>query len=245
MNSMHIKKIASMVCIAAGCFAAATTYANPYTAQIRSGDKVFQVTDNFSSSNTLQRTFTSGGKTLYASNLTIEPNAMDIHVVKAHSSQLGRFRVSKGKLDVFDANDVSLWSEPLKARMCPPEMLGEFVRAHWALLQTNSPAVNCLTPIIKAKKVAPLKVVRLADLFSGQRVVEFSAGSLGMRFFMTPTQLVFSADGNSLLSHNGQFESSATIEGTPSYMRGQATYDKPRAILVMPESLFAASAQLK
>ena len=245
MNSIHINKIASLVCVAAGCFAAATTYANPYTAQIRSGDKVFQVTDNLISSNALERNFTSGGKTLYATNVTIEPNVINISVVKAHASQLGRFKVSAGKLDVFDANGAPLWSEPLKARMCPPEMLGEFVRAHWAFLQIDSPAMNCLTPIIKAKKVAPLKVVRLADLPGGQRVVEFSAGSLGMRFFMTATQLVFSADGNSLLSHNGQFESSATIEGSPSYMRGQATYDKPKPIMAMPESLFAASAQLK
>lgn len=245
MNSIHINKIASLVCVAAGCFAAATTYANPYTAQIRSGDKVFQVTDNLISSNALERNFTSGGKTLYATNVTIEANVINISVVKAHASQLGRFKVSAGKLDVFDANGAPLWSEPLKARLCPPEMLGEFVRAHWAFLQIDSPAMNCLTPIIKAKKVAPLKVVRLADLPGGQRVVEFSAGSLGMRFFMIATQLVFSADGNSLLSHNGQFESSATIEGSPSYMRGQATYDKPKPIMAMPESLFAASAQLK
>jgi hypothetical protein len=246
MNALLMKKLVQVFSIGAACLSvAAISQANPYTAQIRSGDQVFQVSDNLISPTSLQRTFTSGSKTLYESNVSIQPNTIDIHVVKAHPSQLGRFNVSSGQLKVFDANGAPLWSEPLKARMCPPELLGEFVRAHWNLLQTTSPPLACLTPIIKAKKVAPLKVVRLADLPSGQRVVEFSAGSLGMRFFMISTKLTFSPDGNTLLSHNGQFESSATIEGSASYLRGQGSYSKPRVIMPLPESIFAADAASK
>jgi hypothetical protein len=245
MNVIIMKKMVRSFSIAACCSLAAVSQANSYTAQIRAGDQVFKVTDNLINPTSLQRTFSFGTKTLYESNVSIQSKAIDIHVVKAHPSQLGRFNVSLGMLYVFDANGAPLWSEPLKARMCPPELLGEFVRAHWDLLQTSSTPLACLTPIIKAKKVAPLKAVRLADLPGGQRVVEFSAGSLGMRFFMTSTRLTFSPDGNSLLSHNGQFESSTTTEGSPTYMRGQATYGNPRAIMPLPESMFAASAAKK
>jgi hypothetical protein len=246
MNVIIMKKVVRVFCIGTASFFAATvSQANPYTAQIRSGEQIFQVSDSVLSPSSLQRTFTAGSRSLYVSNVSIQPNTIDIHVVKAHPSQLGRFNVSSGKLNVFDSNGAPLWSEPLKARMCPPELLGEFVRAHWNLLQTTSPPLACLTPIIKAKKVAPLKAQRLKDLPGGQRVVEFSAGSLGMRFFMTPTRLVFAPDGNSLLSHNGQFESSATTVGSASYMRGQATYNKPREIIPLPESMFAASAEFQ
>lgn len=194
---------------------------------------------------TTERYFSEGGTSLYRTRIRQSASGFEVDVLEGHPSQRGRFSVEGGRLAVFDAAGAPLWNEPLRERLCLPELLGEFVRAHWELLALGAQPLRCVTPIIKAKKVAPLQLRRMPDSADGERVVEVSAGSLGMRFFVVPTRLTFSPDGSRLNAQSGQFEAPRSIDGSASYLRGQATYTRSRPIPVWPISAFAPAAPAK
>ena len=103
--------------------------------------------------------------------------------------------------------------------------------------------MECVVPIIKAKKVAPVKFVRLPDSESGTRVVELLPGSFGMRFFLSPTQLTFSADGKRLLGQNGQFETTKDPAGSPSYLKGVGVVSVSREAWVWNKDRFGGASQ--
>lgn len=191
----------------------------------------------------LQRVFRSGaGTTLYRSITRALPDGFEVQVLEGHPAQLGSFQVVGRRLNVRNAQGQALWAEELTQPLCLPELSGEFVRANWNRLTVGSPPLGCVTPIIKARKVAPVQWRRLPDLPSGERVVELGPGSLGMRFFLTPTRFTFSADGALILAQQGQFEAPPRIDGRAAYLRGSAFYTQPRQTGVWPSNLFRSLA---
>lgn len=192
---------------------------------------------------TLERRYVRGGTVLYRTVTATRPNGFEVWVAQGHPSQLGRFTVKGQQLSVQDAQGQPLWSETLAKPLCLPELAAEFVRAHWAQLTPGSEPLACVTPIIKARKVAPVQWVRLPDGPNGVRVVELQPGSLGMRFFLSPTRMTFSADGSRLLAHEGQFETTANPEGRARYLKGTATYTLTRAAAEWPTARFGATLQ--
>jgi hypothetical protein len=142
--------------------------------------------------------------------------------------QLGSLSVDKGRLTVEDPQGKLLWTEVLKAPLCLPELTAEFVQAHWDELTIDGPVLRCGVPIIKARKVAPVQWDRLPDAENGERVVELQPGSFGMRFFLSPTRMTFSADGKRLLTQRGQFEATRDPSGRPSYLLGFSVINNPR-----------------
>lgn len=131
-----------------------------------------------------------------------------------------------------------MWAVDLTPPLCLHEMAGEFVRAHWNRLALGSGPLRCVTPIIKARKVAPLKWRRLPDGPGGERIVQLGPGSLGMRLFMIPTRMTFSPDGSLLLAQQGQFEAPPRMDGRASYPRGAAVFSQSRPTESWPSAAF-------
>ena len=189
----------------------------------------------------LQRSFrTAAGTTMYRSVTRAAPGRLEVQVLEGHASQRGSYRLEAGRLEVRDADGRPLWTETLTQPLCLPELSGEFVRAHWNRLAVGSEPLRCVTPIIKARKVAPLQWRRLPDGPGGERVVELGPGSLGMRLFMIPTRMTFNPDGTLLLAQQGQFEAPPRIDGRASYLRGTAVFTQTRPTEAWPSAAFGA-----
>jgi hypothetical protein len=187
----------------------------------------------------LERRFTRDSSVLYRTVLAVRNDGFELQVAEGHPSQLGRFTVRQGQIAVQGAQGEALWAEALSKPLCLPELAAEFVRAHWAQLARGAAPLACVTPIIKAKKLAPVQWVRLADQADGARVVELQPGSFGMRFFLSPTRYTFSSDGNRLLAQEGQFESPPATSGRARYLKGKATFTQSRVAADWPAARFA------
>ncbi len=196
------------------------------------------VIDELSADGSIDRQFLRDAKVLYRSRVQFEGTQMVVRITEGHPSQRGAFRLAGSQLSVTDAQGQPLWSETLSRPLCLPEFNPEFVQAHWDRLAPGAPALPCVVPIIKARKVAPVQWVRLPDGPAGERVVELQPGSFGMRFFLKPTRLGFSADGRTLLWQTGQFESVKDPQASPSYLKGQARYERPREAQRWPVQRF-------
>ncbi|MBA4071275.1 MAG: hypothetical protein C0497_05470 [Gemmatimonas sp.] len=191
---------------------------------------------------TLERLFQrDAGQVLYRSAVTLRAGGFDVQILQGHPAQIGSFRVEGGQLEVRDAAGKPLWTETLKEPLCLPELFGEFVRAHWDRLSPGAAPLRCVTPIIKAKKTAPLQWRRLPDLPDGERVVELGPGSFGMRFFVIPTRLTFAADGTRLLAQQGQLEAPPRVDGRAAYLRGAARFTQTRTLADWPAQRFGGA----
>lgn len=185
-----------------------------------------------------ERTFLRDGAVLYRSSMSNKEGQLSVRILAGHASQLGDISVANGRLIVETLDAKPIWSETFAVPLCLPEVSAEFVRAHWDVLPVNGAPLKCGAPIIKAKKVAPLQWQRLPDNVDGTRVVELQPGSFGMRFFLSPTRFVFSADGATLLSQDGQFESIPEAGGRATYLMGKVVFPTPRAIMLWPKAHF-------
>jgi hypothetical protein len=204
------------------------------------GEKVM-MTDQVYADGRITRRFERGTTLLYQSQVKATRDGFALEVTAGHPSQLGAVSVERGTLVAKDTQGKLLWTEVLKAPLCLPELTAEFVRAHWGDLKPGAPAVECVVPIIKAKKVAPVKFVRLPDAENGARRVELLPGSFGMRFFLSPTTLTFSADGARLLGQSGQFETTKDPAGSPSYLKGVGVVTVPREAWVWTKDRFGGA----
>lgn len=210
-------------------------------ASLRVGERDIQLTEVLGADGSLERRFTAAGLLLYRARVLPSATGFEVTVAAGHPAQLGRFVVDAGTLSAFDASGAPLWAQPLPERLCLPELFGEFVRAHWDRLVAGAEPLRCVTPILKARKVAPLQWRRLPDEADGRRVVEVAAGSLGMRLFMSPTRLTFSPDGSRLLAQAGQFEAPPRVDGRAGYLRGDASFTRSRESMAWPATRFAAA----
>jgi hypothetical protein len=225
-----------------GLWASTTTWAaTPAVAraEITAGDSQIELLEQQLARGVLQRTYrTATGTTLYRSVTRAGPGRLEVQVLEGHASQRGSYRLEAGRLEVRDSEGQPLWAENLTQPLCLPELSGEFVRAHWNRLAPGSEPLRCVAPIIKARKVAPLQWRRLPDGPRGERIVELGPGSLGMRLFMIPTRMTFSADGTLLLAQKGQFEAPPRIDGRASYLRGAAVFTQARPTEAWPSGAF-------
>jgi len=205
-----------------------------------SGEQVV-MTDQVYADGRITRRFERGATLLYQSQVKATRDGFLLEVSAGHPTQLGAVLVEKGTLVAKDPHGKPLWTEVLKVPLCLPELTAEFVRAHWDDLKPGAPAVECVVPIIKAKKVVPVKFVRLPDADNGSRRVELLPGSFGMRFFLSPTTLTFSADGAQLLGQSGQFETTKDPAGSPSYLKGVGVVSVPREAWVWNKYRFGGA----
>jgi hypothetical protein len=206
------------------------------------GEKVV-MTDQVYADGRIVRRFERGAALLYQSQVKVTRDGFILEITAGHPIQLGVVSVERGTLVAKDPQGKLLWTEVLKAPLCLPELTAEFIRAHWSDLKVGAPALECVVPIIKAKKVAPVKFVRLPDSESGTRVVELLPGSFGMRFFLSPTRLTFSADGKRLLGQNGQFETTKDPAGSPSYLKGVGVVSVSREAWAWNKDRFSGASQ--
>lgn len=190
----------------------------------------------------MERVYTRGSQVLYRSRIQLSDAGLVARVSEGHPSQLGTIRLTGSQLAVSDAQGQLLWSETLSRPLCLPEFSPEFVQAHWERLAPGSAPLACGVPIIKARKVALVQWVRLPDGPGGERIVELQPGSFGMRFFLRPTRLTFSADGRALLAQSGQFESVRDPQASASYLKGQVRFDTPREAQRWPVQRFGPPA---
>ena len=206
---------------------------------IESGDGIVAMTEHLFENGQYKRQFTKAETVLYMSKFQINADGLSVEILAGHPSQLGRYIVKNGVLEVYDSTGVLLWTEKLKLPICPPELSAEFVRANWDSLVVGGKPLKCVIPIIKAKKVAPVQWVRLPDTDNSRRVVEIQPASFGMRFFLSPTQLIFDATGMNWISQNGQFESTRDPARWPRYLKGKGEFTAPRQVIQMSKSNFS------
>jgi hypothetical protein len=213
------------------------------SARVLANDAVITLTEQVDANGNIEREFRQGADTLYRSRLQLLNQGFTLQVMAGHPSQLGTLRLERQRLSVVDSQGQALWSEKLSRPLCLPEFIPEFVKAHWDRLTVGRDPLACGAPIIKARKVAPVEWVRLPDGPRGERLVELRPGSFGMRFFLRPTRFTFSADGTTLLSQEGQFDTTPDPKASPSYLKGAGTYTSTRQAQNWPIERFGPLAQ--
>lgn len=225
------------------CLTTATAAANtplPATATLRDGNSLIRVFDS-EQGQQRERRFVRDDVTLYRSRLQPDRGVWLWTVDVAHPYQIGRVRMRQGVAEGLAVDGRVLWSGTTQRALCLPEMLPEVAVAYDA--QIRGGRFICMTPVPKAKKLAPLSIRRLGDGKDGRRRYEVGPGSLGMRFFMDSTVLELSADGKTLLAQRGQFEA-ARKEAKFRYLMGEAVYASPRAVGALPAAFRATEKPL-
>lgn len=213
------------------------------SAQVLSKDLTLTLTEQVDAAGNIDREFRRGMETVYRSRTQVSNRGFTLQVLSGHPSQMGTLRLDRQRLSVVDSQGKPLWSEELTQPLCMPEFIPEFVKAHWERLTPGSDALACGVPIIKARKVASVEWVRLPDGLRGERMVELRPGSFGMRFFLRPTRFTFSADGSTLLSQEGQFDTTPDTKASPSYVKGTGTYTTTRQAQSWPIERFGPAAR--
>ena len=246
LKSKTLRWVWALPLVACAAMSAAQTDSlRPATAsaQVVAKDMVLTLTEQVDAMGQMEREFRRGTETLYRSRLQPLHQGFTLQVVAGHPSQMGTLRLERQRLSVVDGQGQPLWSEELSKPLCMPEFMPEFVRAHWDRLAPGREPLACGVPIIKARKVAPVVWVRLPDGPRGERLVELRPGSFGMRFFLKPTRLTFSADGATLLAQEGQFDTTPDPKASPSYVRGSASYTSIRQAQHWPLERFGPPAR--
>lgn len=243
-SKFYSKSVLSVILSSAICTAQAdSSRSHTASARVVSKDVVIILTEQVDPLGHMEREFRRGTETLYRSRLQPIDQGFSLQVLAGHTSQLGTLRLERQRLTVVDSQGKLLWSEELTKPLCMPEFIPEFIKAHWDRLKTGGEPLACGSPIIKARKIAPVEWVRLSDGPRGERLVELRPGSLGMRFFLRPTRFTFSADGNTLIMQDGQFDTATDPKASPSYLKGSATYSVTRQAQMWPVERFGPLAR--
>jgi hypothetical protein len=243
-SKFYSKSVLSVILSSAICTAQADSLrTNTASARVVSKDVVIILTEQVDPTGNMEREFSRGTETLYRSRIQPFNQGFSLQVVAGHPSQLGTLRLERNRLSVLDSQGKHLWSEELTKPLCLPEFIPEFIKAHWDRLTPGREPLACGSPIIKARKIAPVEWVRLPDGPRGERLVELRPGSLGMWFFLRPTRFTFSADGNTLIMIDGQFDTTPDPKASPSYLKGSATYSVTRQAQSWPVERFGPLAR--
>jgi hypothetical protein len=231
------------LCLSTAClFAAAATASEPpreATATLRSEQRLVRIVD-VSIGAERSRRFLHQNGTIYRSTLKPVQGSWLWTVDIAHPYQLGRVRVMPGRADGLTADGRVLWSGTTRRPVCLPELLAEVAVVYDAEIRAGR--FICMTPVPKAKKLAPLSIRRLRDGDSGRRRYEIGPGSLGMRLFIDSSVLELSADGRAVLGQRGQFEAASGSSGRFRYLEGDAIYSAPRQVGALPDAFRAVRA---
>jgi hypothetical protein len=214
----------------------------PATASLRTDGRTVSVVETQTSSNAdapmLERRFVADGRVFYRSRLQDGGARWEWSVDIGHPIQKGRVLIRQGSAEGIDANGATLWTGTTTRPICVPDVFAE-VAVHYDDQLRQGVTLVCMTPVPKARKLAPLAVRRIADGADGRRRYSIGPGSLGMRLFVKSTTLETSADGRFLLAQRGQFEASYA-QGRFRYIEGDAVYSTPHALTPLP-NIFRAS----
>lgn len=96
------------------------------------------------------------GQRVYRSAVTPLADGFEVKVLEGHPSQRSSFRVQGGRPEVRDGSGEVLGTETLRDLLCLPALFDKFGRSHGDRLSQGSAPLRCMTPIIKATKMAPL-----------------------------------------------------------------------------------------
>lgn len=239
MNS-KIKLFPLLICFVVS---SKSVIAGNYTSKIVTNNGLVSLSEELLKDKTIVKTFENQEKILYQTKTSAIENGFTFEVLVGHRSQLGSYKLIGNVLEVTDKNGELLWTETLEQPLCPPELAAEFIRAHWDSLIAGGKPLTCVIPIVKAKKVAPVKWVRLDDTENGERVVELRPNSFGMRFFLSDTRFTFNNSGDVWLTQEGQFESTRDPDKRARYMKGSMSLTENRVVQIWNKSHFGKYAQ--
>lgn len=180
----------------------------------------------------------TSGRVRYASRVLAQANRVDWVIATGHPSQRVSVNITPGLVIATDDSGRERWRAVPDAPVCLPELMAEFAVQSDAQARSND-GLRCVTPIDKARKLAPLRLRRLADAGDGSRVYEVGPGSLGMRLFFGRQVLRVSADGRELLAASGQFEVARALQGRLRYANGELRYARSRPLQRLPPMMVA------
>jgi hypothetical protein len=226
----------ALVATSALCGGAHASGPQEVSASLRAGDSRLRIVEVSTDPRNRERRFLRESEVLYRSRLNVDGESWLWSVDIAHPYQIGRIRIRAGRADGLNPDGSVLWSGRTPRALCLPELLPEVAVAYDAAIRKGGFA--CMTPVPKAKKLAPLSIRRLADGKDGRRRYEVGPGSLGMRLFIDASVLEVTADGVALLAQRGQFEA-AWRAGRFRYIEGDAVYAAPRRIAPLPGAFHA------
>lgn len=185
-----------------------------------------------------RRVIDESGVTRYASQTRLSPERVVWQVLQGHPAQPVVVEVTPGVVIARDARGQERWRATFDAPLCLPELVAELAVQLDAAV-SSAEGLRCLVPIDKAKKLAPLRLRRLADSASGERRYALGPGSLGMRLFFSEQRFTVSTDGARFLGAEGQFEIARSLDGRLRYLEGTLAYGSPRDLRSLPSVLLA------
>ena len=187
-----------------------------------------------------RRVVDATGRVRYASVVHARPGEVAWSIETGHPAQRARIRITPGRVVALDADGRERWRAVPDAPICLPELMADLAVQADAAARTRE-GLRCLVPIDKARKLAPLRLRRLADGPDGVRRYEVGPGSLGMRLFFGRQRMDISADGRRLLGVQGQLEVVERPDGRLRYLEGSVRYAVPRALRTLPAVLSSGS----
>lgn len=185
-----------------------------------------------------RRVADAAGQVRYASRIAVRADGVDWIVEAGHPAQPVQVRITPGLVVARDPSGRERWRAIPDAPLCLPELMAELAVQADAAARSGA-GLRCLVPIDKARKLAPLRIRRLADAADGSRRYAVGPGSFGMRLFFSRQELDVSADGRRVLAARGQFEVARSLDGRLRYLEGSLRWRGPRALRTLPDALAA------
>jgi hypothetical protein len=188
------------------------------------------------SNNSKQLKITQSGTTLYVAKALWSKEIFSLVVTTGHEKQQGKIIINNTAVQAFNQYEQLLWQdERVDQKVCLPELFGEFIRAHITRLKQGE-SINCVGPIIKAKKLAPFKVY-LAQQSKNELLVNIGPGSIGMWFFMNEISIRMNADASEIIAYNGVSPAPQTLSGEMAYLNISTTLAKPLEVAKIDDSI--------
>lgn len=176
------------------------------------------------------------GAQRYASRTVLGADRVVWSVGAGHPTQRVTVEITSGEVIARDPSGRERWRAKPEAPLCLPELVADLAVQADAQVRDEE-GLACLIPIDKAKKLAPLRLRRMADADDGSRRYVLQPGSLGMRLFFSRQTFTVSADGRRLLAADGQFEVARSLDGRLRYVDGTLAFRAPRELLKLPPAL--------
>lgn len=183
-----------------------------------------------------QLTITQTGTPLYEAQALWSPTIFSLSVTTGHQKQKGTIVINSSSVQAFNQQQRLLWEDKrIDKKVCLPELFGEFVRAHLEQLKSGE-SINCVGPIIKAKKLAPFNIY-LEQHNAKELLVKVGPGSIGMWFFMDEIKIRMNADASKILAYNGVSPAPKTVNGEMAYLDIASELKNPLAVANIENSV--------
>ncbi len=188
------------------------------------------------SKNSKHLQISQSGTTLYDVHALWSAESFSLSVTTGHEKQQGEIIINNTSVQAFNQQGDLLWGdERVDQKVCLPEFLGEFIRAHIEPLKQGK-SIACVGPIIKAKKLAPFKIY-LEEQSKNELLVKVAPGSIGMWFFMDEIAIRMNADASKILAYNGVSPAPKTLHGKMAYLNISTALEKPLDVAKIDSSI--------